>query len=198
MAGSGAAGLVQGAITVITYTSPLEKRPLYIGLVVSCFGICACVSPIMGGALTDRVSWRWCFWMHVSRWRFISALNADFRSSNLPIGAAVFILIVFGLNPKIQDDPIRKLPVKEKLKELDAFGVVLLLGAFCCLFLSLKWGGIKYSWHSSKVICLLVGFGLLILTFGTWQWWFADKATIPPRILCQRTVLYGALSLFFI
>lgn len=66
IAGTGAAGLIQGAITVITYTSTLEKRPLYIGLVVSCFGICACFSPILGGALTDRVNWRWCFWMYVA------------------------------------------------------------------------------------------------------------------------------------
>ena len=63
VAGSGAALLLQGAISVITSVSELEKRPLYIGLVVSCFGICASLSPIIGGALTVRASWRWCLWM---------------------------------------------------------------------------------------------------------------------------------------
>lgn len=74
IAGTGAAGLIQGAITVITYTSTLEKRLLYIGLVVSCFGICACFSPILGGALTDRVNWRWCFWMYVALLRTLAVL----------------------------------------------------------------------------------------------------------------------------
>ena len=63
VAGSGAALLIQGAISVITQISSLEKRPLYIGLVVSCFGISASFSPVLGGALTARVGWRWCFWM---------------------------------------------------------------------------------------------------------------------------------------
>lgn len=63
VAGCGAGLLIQGAISVITHVSTLERRPLYIGLVVSCFGICASFSPILGGALTVDVSWRWCFWM---------------------------------------------------------------------------------------------------------------------------------------
>jgi MFS family permease len=63
VAGSDAALLIQGAISVITHISTLEKRPLYIGLVVSSFGISASFSPVLGGALTTRVSWRWCFWM---------------------------------------------------------------------------------------------------------------------------------------
>lgn len=66
VAGSGAALLIQGAISVITHVAPLEKRPLYIGLVVSCFGVSASFSPVIGGALTDKVSWRWCFWMLVA------------------------------------------------------------------------------------------------------------------------------------
>lgn len=53
---SGAALLIQGAISVITHVSTLEKRSRYIGLVVSCFQICASFSPILNGALTAHVS----------------------------------------------------------------------------------------------------------------------------------------------
>ena len=63
VAGSGAALLIQGAISVITYSSKLKDRSLYIGLVVSCFGISASFSPVLGGGLTSSVSWRWCFWI---------------------------------------------------------------------------------------------------------------------------------------
>ena len=65
VAGTRAAGLLQGAYGIITYIAPLEKRQLYIGAVVSVFGISACGGPILGGGgvLSDRVGWRWCFWM---------------------------------------------------------------------------------------------------------------------------------------
>ena len=65
IAGVGAAGLYQGALSIIGYTCPLEKRPFYIAIVLSVFGIATCFGPLMGGALTDHVSWRWCFWMQV-------------------------------------------------------------------------------------------------------------------------------------
>jgi uncharacterized membrane protein len=93
---------------------------------------------------------------------------------------------------------MRKLPTIEKLKRLDPLGIILLLGAVSCLFLALQWGGSRFLWNSSRIIGLLIGFGLLAILFCVLQWWLAEKATIPLRILRQRTVLYGALSLFFI
>lgn len=99
---------------------------------------------------------------------------------------------------KIKKDPLRTLPAKEKLKHLDPLGIILILGATSCLFLALQWGGSSLPWHSSRIIGLLIGFVLLLLTFCVLQWWLAERATIPLRILNQRTVLYGALSLFFI
>ena len=63
VAGIGAAGLFQGAMCIVAFISPLEKRPLYLGLVVSVFGAANCFGPILGGALTTDVTWRWCFWM---------------------------------------------------------------------------------------------------------------------------------------
>ena len=65
IAGLGAAGLLQGALCIISYIAPLEKRPLYIGITISVFGVSTCTGPLLGGVLTDRASWRWCFWMYV-------------------------------------------------------------------------------------------------------------------------------------
>lgn len=63
IAGIGAAGLFQGALTIVGLTVSLEKRPLYLGVIVSVFGIALAFGPPLGGALTDHASWRWCFWM---------------------------------------------------------------------------------------------------------------------------------------
>lgn len=63
IAGCGAAGLFQGALVIITNSVALEKRPLYMGIVISAFGICIGIGPVLGGTFAERVSWRWCFWM---------------------------------------------------------------------------------------------------------------------------------------
>lgn len=123
---------------------------------------------------------------------------ADRNFSNLPIGAAVFCLVVLGLKLKMKKDPLRDLPAMEKLKSLDPLGIALLLGAVSCLFLALQWGGSRFPWSSSRIIGCMIGFGLLIITFGVLQWRLAEHATIPLRILKQRTVFFGAVALFFI
>ena len=65
VAGAGAAALFSGGMTIIGYTVPLRKRPIYIGMLSSMFGISSVIGPILGGAFTDRLTWRWCFWYGV-------------------------------------------------------------------------------------------------------------------------------------
>lgn len=58
VAGAGAAALFSGGMTIIAYSVPLRKRPIYIGMLSSMFGIASVVGPILGGAFTDRLTWR--------------------------------------------------------------------------------------------------------------------------------------------
>lgn len=59
VAGAGAAALFSGGMTIVGYSVPLRRRPIYIGLLSSMFGISSVIGPILGGAFTDKVSWRW-------------------------------------------------------------------------------------------------------------------------------------------
>ena len=67
VAGIGAAGLLQGALAIIALIVELERRPLFMGIVISVFGLSICVGPVLGGAFVDDLSWRWCFWMYLFR-----------------------------------------------------------------------------------------------------------------------------------
>ncbi|GME24191.1 hypothetical protein EAF04_007999 [Neofusicoccum parvum] len=180
VAGIGAAGLFQGALGIIGYTVALEKRPLYMGVVISVFGISVCVGPVLGGVLTDHASWRWCFWI------------------NVPIGVVTLVLIFFTLTLEQSNELSRALPLRDRLRHLDALGVISFVGAICCLLLALQWGGQTLPWHSSRVIGLFVGFGILFIIFWYLQWKRDEYATIPLRVLRQRSILMGSCYLLIL
>ncbi|KAF2131549.1 MFS transporter [Dothidotthia symphoricarpi CBS 119687] len=173
VAGTGAAALYSGGMTIIGFSVPLRKRAIYIAALSSMFGIASVVGPILGGAFTDRLSWRWCFWI------------------NLPFGA-ISLIVVFSFfsNPERQYSHI---PIKERLKYIDLAGAVFLICSIVCLLLALQWGGFTYSWKNSKVWGTLLGFGLLLIIFIIIQIKQKERATIPIHVFKQRTVLVSCI-----
>ncbi|KAK8075551.1 MFS general substrate transporter [Apiospora hydei] len=85
-----------------------------------------------------------------------------------------------------------------KMTHLDFPGIALIVGAVCCLVLALQWGGQEKPWNSSDVIGLLVGSGILLAAFGIVQWREGEKATIPLRVIRQRSIFMGSWYLFFL
>lgn len=173
IAGAGAAALYSGGMTIIGFSVPLRKRAIYIAALSSMFGIASVVGPILGGAFTDRLSWRWCFWI------------------NLPFGfISLLVVFFFFTNPERKYSHI---PVKERLKNIDLAGAVFLICAIVSLLLALQWGGFTYPWKNSKVWGTLLGFGLIITVFIALQFKQGDRATIPPRVFKQRTILVSCV-----
>jgi hypothetical protein len=90
------------------------------------------------------------------------------------------------------------IPFKQKIEELDLPGAFFLISAITSLLLALSWGGTTYPWRDSKVWGCILGFGLLIIVFIAIQIRKGEHATIPGRILKQRTILASALTLAFL
>ncbi|KAF2876553.1 major facilitator superfamily domain-containing protein [Massariosphaeria phaeospora] len=169
ISGVGAAGIFSGAILIIANTVPLRQRPSYMGLIGGMYGIASVAGPLMGGAFTDHLSWRWCFYI------------------NLPFGAitAAFIIPFLSLTRRGQKATATW---KQQLRKFDLEGTAVFLPAIVCLLLALQWGGSKYEWSSGRIIALFVIFALLISAFIAIQIWKQEAATVPPRIFSNRTV----------
>jgi MFS family permease len=60
--GLGFSGGLAGCFAVITHSLPLNKRPVFAGLMACVESLAIISAPIVGGALTQSLGWRWCFW----------------------------------------------------------------------------------------------------------------------------------------
>ncbi|KAF5343451.1 hypothetical protein D9758_011824 [Tetrapyrgos nigripes] len=175
VAGIGAAGIFSGALIIIAYAVPLQQRPLFSGLIGAMYGLASVAGPLLGGVFTDKVTWRWCFYI------------------NLPIGGVTLsVIALFFQSPK----RARKVNWREGLRQFDSLGTIVFIPAIVCLLLALQWGGTTYPWNNGRIIALLVIFGILIIVFIGIQIWKQDDATVPPRIFKQRSILASAWFAF--
>jgi EmrB/QacA subfamily drug resistance transporter len=63
--GLGGAGMAVLPGAIIADLVPPRQRPKYLGPLGSVFGIATVISPLVGGAITDTVGWRWVFWINL-------------------------------------------------------------------------------------------------------------------------------------
>lgn len=57
--GFGVAGSFAGSYIIIGVSAPEKKRPALTGLFDSAYAVASVIGPLVGGALADRVTWRW-------------------------------------------------------------------------------------------------------------------------------------------
>ena len=173
IAGLGSSGIFGGAIVIIVYIVPLNKRPLLSGLFGAIFGVASIAGPLIGGAFTSKVSWRWCFYI------------------NLPIGAVTLVFLVLFL--KLPDPRNAGMSLRQQIAQLDPLGNLFFLPSVVCLLLALEWGGSTYAWNNGRIIALLIIFAILFSIFIVIQIREQENATVPPRIFKQRSILAGVL-----
>ncbi|KAI0115567.1 efflux pump [Nemania sp. FL0031] len=175
VAGVGAAGIINGAITIVSSCAPLEKRPALLGITMGFQQLGLVIGPIIGGAFTTYSTWRWSFYI------------------NLPIGAVVAILILLLRIPEQtpKASPLSVLPRLHHL--LDLAGFALFAPAVIQLLLALEYGGNQFSWRSSQVIGLFVSAGVTFIAWLIWNYFKGDAALLPLSMLRRRTVWSAAL-----
>src|SRR3954453_23190628 len=135
--GFAAGCLMVTATAVIADIIPLRERGKYQGALGAVFGVTTVLGPLLGGLLTDHLSWRWTFYI------------------NLPVGLAVIVLAAFTM-PSIRPGGR---PV------IDYLGIVFVSLGAAGLTLALSWGGTQYAWGSPTIVGMFVGSLLCLAAF---------------------------------
>ncbi|KAN0140986.1 MFS general substrate transporter [Lactarius tabidus] len=161
--GIGAGGLNQLVLITISDIVSLQDRGKYAGLGSVMWGSASVVGPLLGGALSDHASWRWCFWI------------------NLPIGVIAGTILFFFLNL----NPHQGMTLQQHMSQFDFPGLALLMSGVICILIGLNNG--ETNWPSAETIALLcVGCTLLVLAAIN-EILTTRSPIIPPRLFKTRT-----------
>jgi EmrB/QacA subfamily drug resistance transporter len=167
--GLGGAGLLSMAQAAVADVVSPRERGRYQGYMASMWGVASVAGPLVGGYVTDHLSWRWVFW------------------ANLPLGLAAMWLC---------DRALRGMPVERRDARIDGVGAVLLAGGVTALLLMLSWGGAEFPWASAPVLGTGT-LGCALLAALVWQERRAADPILPPRLFGNPTFMRGVLIAFF-
>jgi MFS transporter, DHA2 family, glioxin efflux transporter len=179
IAGIGGAGISTGGTIIFAFSAEPKNRPTLMSFVGVSYTIAAIFGPLLGGAFTERLTWRWCFYI------------------NLPLGGAALILLAIFFRTPASAKPLDA-SWKEKSLQMDPLGTALAMGCIISFIIALQYGGQSHAWSSSVVVGLLVGFVALLITLIAWEIYQGDYAMLPPRLLKRRALWAGCIfQLFF-
>ena len=88
--GVGAAVMMPLTLTLLTAAVPAARRGMALGIFGAVTGLAVASGPLIGGSLTEHISWQWIFWLNVplglallplARLRLTESYGPDARST---------------------------------------------------------------------------------------------------------------------
>jgi EmrB/QacA subfamily drug resistance transporter len=155
--GVGAGGLMVGALATIGDLVSPRERGQYMGYMMAAMMLAMIAGPLVGGYITDSLSWRWIFYI------------------NMPIGGAALVYLAATLH----------LPRKRVEHRVDYLGAALLAVAATAVVLLTTWGGSHYAWGSPQIVILGVIAAAAVAAFLMVETRVAEPI-LPLRVFRNR------------
>jgi MFS family permease len=134
----------------------------------STWGVVSIAGPVIGGWVTEALSWRWIFWI------------------NLPIALAAMLLC---------DRSLRLLRPRAVEARIDWAGAALLTAMVTVWLLVLSWGGVEMPWTAPPIIGLSC-LGLLLIALLVVQESRSPDPLMPPRLFANSVFVRGVTIAF--
>ncbi|KAF8176901.1 MFS multidrug transporter [Mycena galopus ATCC 62051] len=171
--GMGGGGMTGMSSIIVADLVPLAERGAYDGFKTMMWTCAAGVGPLLGGALSERASWRWLFYI------------------NLPASAFAFLFTFVFLQVRTPDGDIRS-----KLAMVDWLGNFLLIAGAILSNISLTWAGVRYAWTDVHVLAPLVTGLALMFAFVIYEKYIPPVPTMHWDVITNRTALLSLITTF--
>jgi EmrB/QacA subfamily drug resistance transporter len=166
--GVGGAGLMSMAQAAIADVVSPRERGRYQGYMASMWGVASVGGPLVGGFVTDHLSWHYVFWI------------------NVPLGLWAMWLC---------NRALKMLPVRGGGGKIDYLGATLLMSGVTMLLLVLSWGGSEYAWTSPTILTMGVA-ALALFAVLVWYERRTEDAILPPRLFAEPIFARGVCLAF--
>ena len=167
--GIGGGGLMAMAQSVIADVVAPRERGRYQAYMAGSWAIASICGPVIGGWMTDYLTWHSIFWV------------------NVPLGFGALWL---------SHRALKLLKPRRQIARIDYLGAVLLTALIVSCLLLMTWGGSAYSWNSPEIIGLGVASVGLLALFVRQERSCAD-ALLPPRIFANPVLTLGIITSCF-
>src|SRR5581483_5015409 len=134
--GLGAGSLMTIGMTIVADLFGLERRAKMQGYISGVWGLASLLGPLLGGFLTDHVSWRWVFYI------------------NLPFGAIAMVILAGAL---------RGLPRPVRRPVIDYTGLALFTAGISALLYGISVGGMHHFFAPGAVIPVALAIVALVV-----------------------------------
>ncbi|HEY7356338.1 MAG TPA: MFS transporter, partial [Ktedonobacterales bacterium] len=163
--GLGAGGVQPMTFTIIGDIYSVEQRGKVQGLFSGVWGVSSVVGPLVGGVITQYISWRGIFYI------------------NLPFGLLSIVLLWVYLHEQLE----------RRRTRIDYLGAALLAVGITALLLGIQEGGVDFPWNSAPILGLLA-LAVICLALFVWQEFRAPEPMLPPRLIRQGIIAVSTLG----
>lgn len=135
--GFGAAIIFPASMALLALTFPSKQRGMAMGIYGAIGSSCSALGPLIGGYLTNDISWRWIFWI------------------NLPIIAIISLVFLAAW---------REPSLDTRRPHIDILGLITLVVGISTLVLAIMQGA-EWGWGSTPIIVLFIVAAMFLVMF---------------------------------